>query len=62
VSNRSFGRERRGRGIIADFQLPIVDLNRAARFIDGHEWVLEVWVRQNGVWRVVATQVNIAKP
>lgn len=32
------------------------------RFIDGHEWVLEVWVRQKGVWRVVATQVNIAKP
>ena len=32
------------------------------RFIDGHEWVLEVWVRQNGVWRVVAAQVNIAKP
>ena len=32
------------------------------RFIDGSEWVLEVWVRQNGVWRVVATQVNIAKP
>lgn len=32
------------------------------RFVDGSEWVLEVWVRQNGVWRVVATQVNIAKP
>lgn len=32
------------------------------RFIDGHEWILEVWVRQNGVWRVVATQVNFARP
>jgi hypothetical protein len=31
------------------------------RFIDGHEWVLEVWVQQKGVWRVVAAQVNIAK-
>lgn len=31
------------------------------RFIDGHEWVLEVWVRQKGTWRVVAAQVNIAK-
>ncbi len=32
------------------------------RFVDGSEWVLEVWVRQHGVWRVVAAQVNIAKP
>ena len=32
------------------------------RFVDGHEWVLEVWVRENGVWRVVAAQVNVAKP
>ena len=32
------------------------------RFVDGSEWVLEVWVRQKGVWRVVAAQVNIAKP
>ena len=31
------------------------------RFVDGHEWVLEVWVRQNGKWRVVAAQVNLAK-
>ena len=31
------------------------------RFIDGSEWVLEVWVRQNGVWRVVAAQVNFTK-
>jgi hypothetical protein len=31
------------------------------RFIDGSEWVLEVWVKQNGVWRVVAAQVNFAK-
>lgn len=32
------------------------------RFVDGNEWVLEVWVRQGGAWRVVAAQVNIAKP
>ncbi len=32
------------------------------RFIDIDEWVLEVWARQNGVWRVVAAQVNVAKP
>jgi hypothetical protein len=31
------------------------------RFIDGTEWVLEVWVKQKGVWRVVAAQVNLAK-
>jgi hypothetical protein len=31
------------------------------RFVDGDEWVLEVWVRQNGQWRVVAAQVNFAK-
>ena len=31
------------------------------RFRDGSEWILEVWVRQNGAWRVVAAQVNFAK-
>lgn len=31
------------------------------RFMDGSEWVLEVWIRQNGAWRVVAAQVNLAK-
>lgn len=31
------------------------------RFVDVDEWVLEVWVRQKGLWRVVATQVNFAK-
>ena len=31
------------------------------RFIDGSEWVLEVWIRQKGVWRVIASQVNLAK-
>jgi len=31
------------------------------RFIDGDEWILEVWVRQAGAWRVVAAQVNLAK-
>ena len=32
------------------------------RFIDGSEWVLEIWVRQDGAWRVVAAQVNFVKP
>jgi hypothetical protein len=31
------------------------------RFVDVDEWVLEVWVRQDGVWRVVAAQVNLAR-
>lgn len=31
------------------------------RFVDGNEWVLEVWIRQNGMWRVVAAQVAFAK-
>ena len=31
------------------------------RFMDGDEWVLEIWVRQSGAWRVVAAQVNFAK-
>jgi hypothetical protein len=31
------------------------------RFIDDSEWVLEVWVKQENIWRVVAAQVNIAK-
>jgi hypothetical protein len=31
------------------------------RFLDGDEWILEVWVRRNGAWRVVAAQVNLAK-
>ena len=29
------------------------------RFIDGGEWVLEVWHQENDMWRVVATQVNL---
>ena len=32
------------------------------RFVDGSEWVLEVWHLDNGVWRVVAAQVNIVNP
>jgi hypothetical protein len=31
------------------------------RFIDGEEWILEVWARQRGAWRVVAAQVNRVK-
>jgi len=32
------------------------------RFVDGSEWVLEVWHREKDVWRVVAAQVNFVKP
>jgi Domain of unknown function (DUF4440) len=31
------------------------------RFLDDNEWILEIWVRQDGAWRVVAAQVNFAK-
>ena len=31
------------------------------RFIDGEEWILEVWARQRGAWRVVVAQVNWVK-
>ena len=29
------------------------------RLLDGDEWVLEVWVQQDGVWRVVAAHVSL---
>ena len=32
------------------------------RFVDGSEWVLEVWHLEKGVWRVVAAQVNFVNP
>ena len=32
------------------------------RFVDEDEWILEVWVRENSAWRIVAAQVNGAKP
>ena len=32
------------------------------RFVDGSEWVLEVWHLENGAWRVVAAQVNFVNP
>jgi hypothetical protein len=31
------------------------------RFVDGEEWILEVWAKQRGAWRVVAAQVNWVK-
>jgi hypothetical protein len=31
------------------------------RFLDVDEWILEVWVLQDGAWRVVAAQVSLAK-
>ena len=42
-------------------QIQVYKDTAVRRFIDGNEWVLEVWVRQDGVWRVVAAQVNFAK-
>ena len=32
------------------------------RFVDGSEWVLEVWHLEKGEWRVVAAQVNFVNP
>ena len=43
-------------------QIRVYGETAISRFVDGSEWVLEVWVRKNGVWRVVAAQVNVAKP
>ena len=31
------------------------------RFIDGTEWVLEVWSKKGGAWKVAAAQVNFVK-
>ena len=31
------------------------------RFIDGREWVLEVWSKKDGTWKVATTQVNFVK-
>jgi uncharacterized protein DUF4440 len=31
------------------------------RFLDGSEWILEIWVQQGGTWRVVAADVSLAK-
>lgn len=42
-------------------QIRVYGESAIRRFVDGNEWVLEVWVRQNGTWRVVAAQVNFAK-
>jgi hypothetical protein len=42
-------------------QIRMYDGVAVRRFIDGDEWVLEVWVRQKGIWRVVAAQVNLVK-
>ncbi len=43
-------------------QIRVYGENVLRRFVDGNEWVLEVWVRQNGEWRVVSAQVNFVKP
>ena len=32
------------------------------RFVDGSEWVLEVWHLENDGWKVVAAQVNYVNP
>jgi uncharacterized protein DUF4440 len=31
------------------------------RFVDDNKWIFEVWVLQQGAWRVVAAQVNYIK-
>ncbi len=33
-----------------------------ARFFSGGLWVLEVWTRESGTWKVLTTQVTTAKP
>jgi len=42
-------------------QLSVYGSNAVHRFVDGHEWVLEVWVYQHSKWRVTAAQVNFVK-
>ena len=34
----------------------------AARFFSGGLWVLEVWIRETGMWMVLMSQVTTAKP
>jgi cell division septal protein FtsQ len=48
--------------VIEREQIRVYGETAVRRFVDGSEWVLEVWVRKNGAWRVVAAQVNVAKP
>ena len=48
-------------GTIQQEQIHVYGDAAVRRFIDGTEWVLEVWARRDGVWRVVAAQVNYAK-
>jgi hypothetical protein len=43
-------------------QLRVYGDTAVHRFVDGSEWVLEVWHRERSVWRVVAAQVNFVKP
>ena len=31
------------------------------RFNDDNKWILEIWVRKEGMWQVVAAQVNYIK-
>ena len=33
-----------------------------ARFFSGGLWVLEVWTREAGSWKVLTSQVTTAKP
>ena len=42
-------------------QLHMYGDNAVHRFTDGSEWVLEVWHREGGAWRVVAAQVNFVQ-
>ncbi len=47
---------------VQDEQVRVYGETAVRRFVDDGEWVLEIWVRQDGAWRVVAAQVNYAKP
>jgi hypothetical protein len=47
---------------LRDEEIHVYGETAVHRFVDGSEWVLEVWHRENRVWRVVAAQVNFRKP
>ena len=42
-------------------QVLVCDDAVVRRFLDEDEWIMEVWARQNGTWRVVMAQVSHAK-
>ena len=42
-------------------QLRVYGSTAVHRFVDGSEWVLELWVHEHSKWRVTAAQVNFVK-